>query len=186
MIQATVAIDDTALRSVLATLMQPDLNEVAAAALNDTAETAEAAVAEHLAPMMGLPAKVIEQALTIVPASAGHLEADLIAQGKAIKMIVFQPRASKQEGVVLHIAGKDEQYRHAFIATVRHDHVGVFERKKGARRLPIRELYGPSVPGMLARSDVLPAVLQRAQEQLGKNLVREVEQRARRKQYVKR
>jgi Prophage minor tail protein Z (GPZ) len=179
MLTVNVDIDDRALRAILDTLQTPKLDDVAAHALNETAELGEAKATQVLAGMMGLPESVIDDAFTIERARVGALEADLVCSGKAIKMIVFKPTWSRQEGVVLHIAGKDEHYRHSFITTVRHGHEGVFERK-GRERLPIRELYGPSVPGMMARSDVLPVVVDAIQAGLPEMLAAEIARQAKR------
>src|SRR5215475_12517879 len=175
----TVSIDDSALRAILDPVQPPALNDVAAAALNETIDDAQDKTTELLVPMMGLEAKMIEAAYELRHASATDLEAQLIVTGKALKMIVFQPTWSKPGGVVLRIAGKDETYRHAFITTVRHGHEGVFERK-GKPRLPIRELYGPSIPGMMARSDVLPVVTGKIQSEIPEALAYEITRAAKR------
>lgn len=179
MLTVNVDIDDQALRAILDTLKAPALDDVAARALNDSAELGEEKATRTLAGMMGLPEKLIDEAFTIELAKPGDLETRLICSGKAIKMIVFKPTWSRQEGVVLHIAGKDERYRYSFITTVRHGHEGVFERK-GKSRLPIRELYGPSVPGMMARTDVLPVVVATIQAALPASLATEIDRQAKR------
>lgn len=167
------------LRAVLGTLAAPGFNEVAALALNETVRQAQGETVQILRPMIELPSKDIEAALHVEPARPEHLEAALVARDKAIPMIRFHPRASRTEGVILQIAGKQERYSRAFIATVKHGHVGVFERK-GQARLPIRELYGPSVHGMMARTDVLPKVADYMNERLLANLARQIDRRARR------
>jgi hypothetical protein len=179
MLAVRVEIDDKALRAILDAIQPPAINDVAARALNQTARDAEDEAVRILAPMMGLPAEAIDTAFQVTPATAGRLQASLVAAGKAIKMIEFHPRGSRQEGVVLHMAGKDEHYTHAFIVTVRHGHTGVFERK-GHARLPIRELYGPSVPGMLARSDVLPKVVEAVEAALPTELATAIANQAKR------
>jgi hypothetical protein len=174
-----VEIDDTALRAILDDIQPPALNEVASVALNDTVAEAKDQTSEILAPMMGIPANMIADACEVRRASATDLDAQLIVTGKAIQMIVFQPTWTHEGGVLLRIAGKDEQYRHAFIRTVRHGHVGVFERK-GRERLPIRELYGPSIPGMMARSDVLPVITETIQGAIPEALATAITRNAKR------
>jgi hypothetical protein len=176
--QLHVTVDTSPLRGVLGALQAPAFHEVAALAINDTAKNAQVEAAQQLAPMMGLPSRDVKAAFSIQPATPDHLAGALVARGRAIPMIKFRPRASRR-GVSIRIAGKTEVYRHAFIATVRHGHVGVFERK-GRERLPIRELYGPSITGMLKRSDVLPKLLETISDRLLVNLARQIDRRARR------
>src|SRR4030095_16410433 len=89
-------------------------------------------------------------------------------------------RASRASGVTIQVGGKTERYRHAFIATMPGGgHRGVYERK-GTARLPIRELYGPSVHGMMARTDVLPRIAEYLNERLLVNLARQIDRRIRR------
>lgn len=178
MIAVRVEIDDTALHAILDAIVPPAIDDVAAAALNDAITEAKDKTTEILVPMMGLPANLIEQACEVRRAERSSLAAQLIVSGKAIKMIVFEPTWTREGGVVLQIAGKQEEYHHAFIRTVRHGHVGVFERR-GPNRLPIRELYGPSVPGMMARTDVLPVVTAKIQEDLPAALANQVTRAAR-------
>ena len=178
-LEVRVEVDTAPLLALLDTLRQPTFNEVAALALNDTAKNAQVEAAQQIAPMMGLPSRVVKQAMTIQPARPDHLSAALVTRGKAIKMIEFRPRVSRTQGVSIRVAGKTETYRHAFKATVRHGHEGIFERR-GRARLPIRELYGPSVPGIMKRTDVLPVVLDTMGVRLVANFMRQVDRRARR------
>jgi hypothetical protein len=178
--EVRVEMDTGIIRALVESLRAPAFDEVAALALNETVTNAEGEVAQQLEPMMGgLPARDVEAAFSIQPASTGHLEAALVVRGKAIPMIRFAPQVSRTSGVSIRIAGKVETYHRAFRATVRHGHVGIFERK-GRERLPIRELYGPSVPGMMKRTDVLPVVMDTLGVRLVANLMRQVERRARR------
>jgi Prophage minor tail protein Z (GPZ) len=177
-VQVRVEIDTSTVAALMDALRAPAFHEVAALALNDTVKNAQVETAQIVAPMMGLPSRVVKDALSIEVARPDHLEAALVGRGKAIKMIEFGPRATRQ-GVRLRIAGKVEVYRHAFIATVRHGHTGVFERK-GRERLPIRELYGPSVKGIMGRTDVLPRIAEAMGVRLVANLMRQIDRRARR------
>src|SRR4029450_7935439 len=174
-----LVVDLAPVRALLATLHPPALTEVSALALNDTAKNAQVEAAQVLRPMMGLPSADLKAAMRIELARPDHLESAVIASGKAIPMIKFRPRERRPDGVTITVAGKAERYKRAFIATVKHGHVGVFERK-GRERLPIRELYGPSIPGMLRRTDVLPVILDAMSKRLVANLMRQIDRRARR------
>lgn len=180
-IRVTVDVDPAPVLAILEALGRPQFQEVAALALNDTAKNAQVQAASQVAPLIGLPSRDVKESLTIESARPEHLEAAVVARGRPIPMIKFRPRENRQQGVSVRIGGKVEVYRHAFIATVRHGHVGVFERL-GKARLPIRELYGPSVPGMMARSDVLPKIQQLLADRLVVNLTRQLDRRMRRNQ----
>jgi Prophage minor tail protein Z (GPZ) len=177
-VEVRVEIDTGVIAALMETLKAPDLNEVAALALNDTVKNARVETAQLLRPVMKVPSADIKESLHIEPARPEHLEAAMVAAGKPLKMIEFNPRASRA-GVSVQIGGKTEVYRHAFLATMKTGHRGVYERR-GAQRLPIRELYGPSVPGMLKRSDVLPNLTAYMESRLLVNLAREIDRRARR------
>lgn len=173
--QLRVEFDPTTVFAMCDALKPPGVHNVAALALNDTIRNAETTTVRLLKPLLaGLPAKEIRDALRIEPARPDHLEAVLVTSGKAIRMIEFNPQASRASGVQVNIGGKVETYRRAFIATVKNQHRGVFERK-GRARLPIRELYGPSIPGMFLRTDVVPKVMATLSEMLLVNLSREVQ-----------
>jgi Prophage minor tail protein Z (GPZ) len=175
-----VEIDPAPVLAILNSLSSPAFEQVTALALNDTAKNAQVQAASQVAPLMGLPSRDVKAALTIEPARPEHLEAAVVARGRPIPMIRFKPRESRS-GVHVRIGGDVETYRRAFIATVRHGHRGVFERV-GKARLPIRELYGPSVPGMFARTDVLPVIQTTLRDRLLANLTRQFDRRMRREQ----
>jgi hypothetical protein len=72
------------------------LNEVAALAPNDTAKNAQVEAVQQLAPLMGLPSKIIKEALVITPASASTLEADLLARGNRSPLSPISLRAKQR------------------------------------------------------------------------------------------
>jgi hypothetical protein len=90
------------------------------------------------------------------------------------------PSRGKGRGVTARLrGGATTRYPHAFIATMRSGHTGVFQRMGGKRRggpphysqLPIYELMGPSIAHVWTKhADV---GVKRAQEQLLKNLTHE-------------
>jgi Prophage minor tail protein Z (GPZ) len=177
-IGVSVEIDLEPARRLLPALGAADFGEVAALALNDTAKNAVVEAAQTLRPLLGIPSAEIKAAMRIEPATSNHLEADLVVGGRPIPLVEFHPRQT-QTGTVVQIAGKQEQYAHTFIRTMRTGHRGVF-RRKGRARLPITEVYGPSVHGMLARHDVLPPLCEDMRDRLVKNLQRQGDRRARR------
>jgi Prophage minor tail protein Z (GPZ) len=180
-ISVRVEVDAAPVLAVLEALSSPAFEQVAALALTDTVKNAQVQVAAQMAPAMGLPSRDVKADLRIEPARSDHLEAALVAAGRPIPMIRFRPKASRTGGVTVRIGGDTETYRRAFITNVRNAHRGVFERV-GKARLPIRELYGPSVPGFFKRTDVLPVVQTTMRDRLLVNLMRQLDRRMRREQ----
>jgi len=179
MIAVQVDVDWAPVRAILDALSSPALEQVVALALNDTVANTRVEAAQQIAAMTGLPSRDVKDDLAIEPARPDHLTAAVVARRTPRKMIQFRPRVSRTSGVSIRIAGKVETYRHAFLATVRHGHKGIFERKPGAARLPIRELYGPSVGGMFARRDVTAIIQQTLMSRFLVNLARQLDRRIR-------
>jgi len=112
--------------------------------------------------------------------------ATISISGARIPLIDFhargpEPSKGKGRGVTARIQGQQRRYSNAFIATTRSGHRGVFKRqglsaRKSAgawsKNLPIVQLHGPSLPHVFAK--YLPLGVQRAEEQLGKNLEHEL------------
>jgi hypothetical protein len=173
-----VTVDTSAFQAVLATLQQPTLGKVAARALTDTARNGQVQATKQVAPLLGVKSAVVKESFKVVPARPSTLHAALVATGRPIPLIEFRPKDTKRTGVNVRIARKTENYRHAFIATMKTGHKAVFERV-GRERGPIRELFGPSVPGMYRRRDVLPVVLLLLRDRLTTNLQRQLDRQAR-------
>lgn len=97
------------------------------------------------------------------------VSARIVATGARIGLYKFRARQTKT-GVTARLPGGAGMYPGAFIATMASGHVGVFKRR-GQTRLPIVELFGPSVPKVFEK--YIPMGLARGREQLAKNLVSE-------------
>lgn len=84
-------------------------------------------------------------------------------------------KATNRQNTVVTVrpynAGRNEEWRHAFIAQFKSGHVGVFIRDRNSRRFPISELIGPSVMRVLADR---PGVLQRVRAQIAGDLLRQL------------
>lgn len=174
MVSIRAEVDVAPVLAVLATFASPAFERVVALAMNDTVKNGQVQATKILAPAMGLKSAEVKKSLRNELARSGRLVAVLVAQGRPIPMIRFKVRDTHRTGVHLRIGGKVEVYSRAFITTVRNAHRGVFERR-GKDRLPIRELFGPSVPGYFARTDALPVVQQTMRERLLVNVTRQVD-----------
>jgi hypothetical protein len=171
--------DVRALVKTLEGLSSPRLERAAAVALNDTAKNAQVQAVKLVAPQLGLPSGEMKRSIGLgSPATPAHLKTSVIGSGRPIPLIRFRARDTHGSGVVVRIAGHTETYRRAFIAKMKSGHVGVFERMTPGRRA-IRQLYGPSAAGMFGRQDVLGVVTRTLDENLLKNLRRQVDRQLR-------
>jgi hypothetical protein len=124
---------------------------------------------------MQLKSSVVRDRIVITEATSNRLAARLDASLKRIPLIDFgakgkEPSRGKGRGVTAKTVTRI--YPHAFIATMGSGHRGVFQRKQGAKRLPIFELKGASVGEVFSKyqADGTRA----AEEALVKNLKSEV------------
>lgn len=157
-----------------------------ARSLNRTATTIEARLARDVAKDTGLRVGVVKDEIR------RELDVDngsvrIVAEGRRLPLIAFdargpEPSRGKGRGVTARSFGGRKRYPHAFIATVKGPlptgvvspgHRGVFQRRAGAGRLPIRQLHGPSIPHVFAK--YMPAAARDAGDLLAKNLEHELE-----------
>lgn len=111
----------------------------------------------------------IKRALTVNRASSGNLTAAVVASGRPIPLIKYGAR-QVSSGVSVDVLNGRKVIANAFIATMPSGHKGVFVRvgkthkkvnKRGRAQwsgLPIKELFGPSVPNGLANAAVQAAL----------------------------
>jgi hypothetical protein len=120
-----------------------------------------------------------ETSITEKKASQSNLIGEIAFAGTSIPLIKFQvsPKEPQRQTVsvaVLRAAG-GERLKHAFIAKMKSGHIGVFERATpDVRRLPIKELYGPSPAGMLNNYEVQAEIEKTAQETIDKRVEHEI------------
>lgn len=157
-----------------------------ARALSRGAGSARTFMAREVSRDMGLKVSVVRDEIRLEEPNPEALTARLIVKGKRIPLIDFnargpEPSRGRGRGVTARIGGSSKRYPHAFIATMRSGHRGVFTRVTGARRrgpaparsqLPIVELRGPSLPHVFSK--YLSLGVARGQEQIIKNLEHEL------------
>lgn len=140
-------------------------------ALNKTAMQARTAASQEVkAAGYNIKASAIKSSFAIQKASRGNLVVTLKATGRPIALINYGARQGKN-GVSVQVKAGRSVLRHAFIATMQNGHRGVFERTgkkhKVVQRngkplrtgLPIKELFGPSIPQSLANDAVNKAIM---------------------------
>lgn len=152
------------------------VSRVVPRALNRAGTSARAAMVPLVAKDMGMKSGTVRERIVPVKADAGRLVFTLRASAKRIPLIEFdakgpRPSYGRGRGVSARGASGRKTYPRAFLATVGSGHEGVFERKTSAR-LPIRELFGPSIAHVFLKHVEVGKA--RGQEALIKNLQSEI------------
>ncbi len=120
-------------------------------AMNRAATSARADMSRQIASDTGLKVGDVRDQIRLELATTSRLVARLTARGRRVPLIDFkargpEPSRGRGRGVSVKLPGSKSggRYPHAFIATMRSGHRGVFKRV-GTKRLPIVELFGPSL-----------------------------------------
>jgi hypothetical protein len=149
-----------------------------ARALNRAAVSTRTVMASAVAKDTGLKVGTIREQLRIEQAKPveGKLAARITVSGKRIPLIDFrargpEPSRGRGRGVSARLPGGKGRYPHAFIATMKSGHRGVFQRR-AQTRLPVYELHGPSLPHVFVKH--IAVGLARGEESLAKNLAHEL------------
>lgn len=141
-----------------------------ARALNRAAGSARTQLARDVSRDMRIRVGDVRDKVNIVEATRDRPTATIYASAKRLPLIAFgargpYPSRGKGKGVTAKLPGG--RYPRAFIAIMRSGHRGVFERRSKGR-LPIKELFGPSIAKVA--ETYVPAAADRGREQLLKNL----------------
>jgi hypothetical protein len=147
--------------------------EATVRALNKMADQTKVASAREVR-AVGYNMKIgeIKKGIKVRKATKSELRASVIASGKPIPLIQYSARETAK-GVSVSVLKGRKVIAGAFIATMPSGHKGVFVREPGAKHkkvgqgksaswhaLPIKELYGPSIPSGMA-NDAVQSALQR-------------------------
>jgi len=165
------------------------VTKAAVRALNRAMASGRTEMVRDIAKDTGLKSAVVRDALRFREASFDHPSAELGASLKRIPVIHFgatgpQPSRGRGRGVSWRMEGGRKRAEHAFITRVRSEtqavqglsgHLGVF-RRKTTNRLPIKQLYGPSLGHVFAK--FRPLGLAKAREAFEKNFAHELEYQA--------
>lgn len=119
----------------------------------------------------------VSKTIQVKLASPARLSAAAISVGSPIPLIKFKvnPKSPKRVPVLRAGVkrGGTKPIRGAFTATVRGSYTGVFIRKGGSR-LPIKQLYAPSIPQLIGNDVVKQLVAANATERMEKTLDNEI------------
>lgn len=158
-------------------------------ALNKTADQAKVQASRAIRDAgYKIKAGTIKASITIARATATTLTASVIAKGKRIPLVEYTARPVNP-GVTVAVKEGRKLVRGVFFATMPTGHRGVYERdtrrgskrvpykrngKRNTKQLPIRELYGPSIPQAFVNATVQDALLTGVRERFPVILAREL------------
>lgn len=159
---------------LVALLRSPKLNRALSVAVNQSAKQVRTMASGKVAKAMGARRKDIDRAVTVRPFSTpATLEAIVRGRGIPLPLSFFKPRQTKA-GVSANAWGETKIYPGTFMATMKSGHRGVFVRK-GRKRLPIKELWGPGVAQVMAKDAVTSALESYAVARLEANIMRQLD-----------
>jgi hypothetical protein len=173
MVELTVTVDTTQLRRALAALGR-QAPRALMRAVNRTARSARTQAVRAVSREIRLPQKDVRPMLPVIPATAQHLEATLLARGRPISLMRLGARQTKL-GVVYRGPGGRVLIPSAFIATMPGARRPSVWKRRGTPRLPIEKQLGPSVPHVVLEQGIFEAIRATAQEALEKHLAHEIE-----------
>lgn len=166
--------------------LRAEYPRAAAQALNRAATSSRAAGVREVASSLSLKQKDVRAATRIQKAHRNKLAATILAVGKALPLIRFGAR-QVATGVRFQLGGELKLRVSAFIARMQSGHTGVFRRigakvqpirgrfaaakiQRGPRRgqpilrQPIKEQFGPSIPGTFEQERIVEKMEQVARE----------------------
>lgn len=144
--------------------------------LNRTAAGAATAAVRAVSSNLRSTQKNVRRAITTKDARPERLESQVIARSKRIPIFDLRPSpstptaAKPKTGVSYLAATGRRRIPGSFIARMKSGHIGVFKRVKDAKRLPVAELFGPSIPLVFTRRDVQAAIKRVVSERLPREL----------------
>jgi hypothetical protein len=170
----TLKVDDAAIQDSLAVLGS-QAPVAASRAINRTLLSVVTAMARPVSQSLRLAVGEVKKRVITIQATRTRLTGHIEASNKPIPIILFGatgPEPSRGTGRGVTAKTQTRRYPHAFIATMRSGHRGVFQRV-GKPRLKIRELREASVAAVWIKHEDIGQA--RGNEQLQKNLQHEVD-----------
>lgn len=121
----------------------------------------------------GIKQKHVRDAMMLKLASRAAWVATVTAKGGRIPVMDLAARQT-QRGVTYRTPQGRQLIPSAFIATTKSGHRGVFKRS-GKKRLPIQELFGPSIPRVFIQERIERQIDRDARGEWIKELARQIE-----------
>ncbi len=145
--QVEIKLDKKKLREIEIMLrgVKNGMPRVVSGAINKTAAPAKTQISREIRQEIAVKAKDVKKSIILKKASYTKWAALISISRRRLPVIVFGAKQNKK-GVSYRIqkTGGRKRIGSAFIATMKSGHTGVFKRK-GAARLPIVQLRGPSL-----------------------------------------
>ncbi|RLJ20805.1 hypothetical protein DJ031_04655 [bacterium endosymbiont of Escarpia laminata] len=128
-------------------------SKVITRALNKTIKPVERVAVRNMAEDLRITQKSVRKAIRLRRATWSNLRAEVQVTGRRLPVSAFAAKQTKP-GVTYRGKGSGRKLiTGAFITTLRSGHVGVFKRLS-KKRLPIQELFGPSIPHVFIQSHI--------------------------------
>lgn len=146
-----------------------------ASALNKVAASTKTAASEAIRQIYNIKKSDVDRGIgKLSKARADNLRASIHVRGPRLPLIYFAARQLKP-GVSVNVkrASGRKLIPHAFIADMKSGHRGVYERR-GKKRLPIREFFGPSIPQLFKGADVYKVMEAHATAKFNDTLIHEI------------
>lgn len=155
-------------------------------ALNNVARKARVQSSKEIRKTYKMRAKDVAKATTVTKAHKQNLMSAVIATGRPLPIMAFSPRKTKR-GVTVNIMGKRKRFAHAFFATMRSGHKGVFVRgtyyrgkliprlkrlKTRGNDTPVTEVKTVGIPTAFATRAVIDALFKKIETDLPVELTR--------------
>lgn len=169
--QGEFIFDATVFLGNLEALAPPKSDPAVALALVDTAKASITKAAQLIAKRTGLKSGTVKARLSYDSVRVGDYQATIRSSRKPIPLFDFPGTAQTGAGVRTRAWGKSQVIRSAFIANMRSGHRGAF-RRRSRRRLPIKELWGPTIYGTFATPEVQGLIRSTMQDRLRTALLR--------------
>jgi hypothetical protein len=172
----SIKIDTRRVDELLRTLPDTLARKALVRALNKAAENVRVAASKAIREKRSLSAKTVRDAFSLVRANPSKLVATIKVTGNPVPLTEYKARHARRLGVsVMVTPGQRKRVRHAgnkaFISAKLGGHV--FARE-GTERLPIKKLFGPSLPSTMLNAEVRQAWEATAQEAIVKRAAEEV------------
>jgi hypothetical protein len=169
--QGGFTFDATVFLGNLEALAPPKSDPAIALALVDTAKSGIAKASSLIAKRTGLRSAVVKSRLSYDSVRVGDYQVTIRSSRKPIPLYDFPGTAQTASGVRTRAWGRSQVLGSAFVATMRTGHRGAF-RRRGRTRLPIRELWGPTIYGTFRTSEVQGLIRTTLQDRLRVSLLR--------------
>lgn len=159
MMKLDVRLDLKEVQKYLTDVQRKRVPRAASRAINKTLTNVRTEASKQIRQKRALKAGVVRQAMSIVRATVARLAGSLNASGRPIPLREYAARRTKKGVTVKVTPGARKLVTHQGNKGFIVDRIGghVFARE-GKQRLPIKKLYGPSIPATFLKEKVVAAM----------------------------